>query len=161
MIGGDFPSVPPQLMLSYIPRSRQWTPRIEERFLKVLAATCNARAAYTAVGLSAESAYAHRKRWPDFARRWDEAVEAGYERVDSGLAANAIHLFRPGTFEPALKMAPLSVDDAIRSCGCTTGAGAKPDAIRASPGITRAGGTAAHAALLQPSPIGARGEILP
>lgn len=55
-------------------RLSQWTPRIEDRFLAVLAATGNAEAAYTAVGMSKGSAYEHRGRWPAFAARWDEAV---------------------------------------------------------------------------------------
>jgi hypothetical protein len=31
------------------------------------------------------SAYNHRKRWEGFARRWDEAIEIGYMRIEAGL----------------------------------------------------------------------------
>ena len=70
-------------------RLKQWTPRIEDRFLAVLAATCNVKAACAEVGMTAASAYAHRKRWPAFAGRWDEAVEEGYARLEFALVENA------------------------------------------------------------------------
>jgi hypothetical protein len=54
-------------------RAGQWTAASEDRFLEVFAATCNAKAAYEAAGKSKGSAYTHRKRWPAFARRWEEA----------------------------------------------------------------------------------------
>lgn len=44
-------------------RLSQWTPRIEARFLTVLAAMCNVKAACAAVGMSPASAYVRRKRW--------------------------------------------------------------------------------------------------
>jgi hypothetical protein len=95
-------------------RLRQWTPRAEERFLKALAATCNVRAACKAVGMSVSSAHGHRTRWPAFARRWEEAVAAGYKRLDTGLTVHAIRLFEPSDIEPELAMAPITVSDAIR-----------------------------------------------
>jgi hypothetical protein len=66
-------------------RLRQWTPRVEERFLAALAATCNVKASCAEVGLTAASAYNHRRRWPAFARRWDEAIEIGYAQLEMGL----------------------------------------------------------------------------
>lgn len=95
-------------------RIRQWTPRVEARFLAALAATCNVRASCAEVGMSYASAYAHRDRWPDFARRWDAAVQRGYERIDGGLTANAIRLFQPDNPPPELPLPPMTVDDAIR-----------------------------------------------
>jgi len=98
-------------------RLKQWTPRIEDRFLATLAATCNVKAACAQVGMSKGSAYAHRKRWPAFAERWDEAIEDGYARVDGGLTASAIEsLESRERGEPPIEriVAPMSVDDAIR-----------------------------------------------
>jgi len=97
-------------------RLHQWTPRVEDRFLQVVAATCNVRAACAAVGMSVESAYKHRGRWQAFARRWDEAIVTGYQRLDGALLENAIALFEPPELplEPApLVLAPMSVDHAI------------------------------------------------
>lgn len=41
-------------------RVRGWSPRVEERFLSALTATCNVKAACAEVGLTAASAYNHR-----------------------------------------------------------------------------------------------------
>lgn len=104
-------------------RLHQWTPRVEDRFLATLAVTCNVRAACAEVGMSVESAYKHRARWPAFAERWDEAVQIGYWRLDGALTAGAIALFDPPDpsgppLEPAAPaLAPMSVDDAIRLAG--------------------------------------------
>jgi hypothetical protein len=66
-------------------RLRQWTPRVEERFLAALTATCNVKAACAEVGLTPASAYNHRKRWQRFAERWDEALEIGFVQIEYGL----------------------------------------------------------------------------
>jgi len=100
-------------------RLRQWTPRIEERFLQLLGQTCNLRLALKSVGLSASSLHEHRKRWPAFDERCELAIAAGYERIDRGLTAEAIRLLDPevaaGAPPPEERaIAPMSVDDAIR-----------------------------------------------
>jgi len=74
-------------------RLKQWTPRIEERFLAALGATCNVKAACAEVGMSASSAYEHRKRWPAFARRWDEAVKLGCIQLEFALVAYCCNPF--------------------------------------------------------------------
>lgn len=94
-------------------RLKQWTPRIEERFLSVLAATCNAKAAYIAVGMSRASAYTHRKRWPAFARRWDEAVVEGYARIEGALIEAGCNLFSSTEPAPESPLPPMTVGEAI------------------------------------------------
>lgn len=74
-------------------RLRQWTPRAEARFLQTLAATCNVKAACAEVGLTPASAYAHRERWPGFARRWDEALDAGCVALEAALLEAACNPF--------------------------------------------------------------------
>ena len=78
-------------------RLRQWTPRVEERFLAALAATCNVRAACAEVGLTPASAYNHRGRWPRIAERWDEAIQIGYAQLEWGLIRAACNLFSAGS----------------------------------------------------------------
>lgn len=73
----------------------QWTPRVEDRFVAVLAATCNVKLACREVGMWPPSAYNHRKRWPNFARRWDQAIEIGYARLEAALIQNACHFLNP------------------------------------------------------------------
>ena len=86
-------------------RLRQWTPRVEERFLEALAATCNVKAACAEVGLTAASAYNHRKRWPRFAERWDGAIDTGFARLEAGLLEHACNLFS-GEGPPVLAPLP-------------------------------------------------------
>lgn len=98
-------------------RPRQWTPRLERRFLDVLGATCNAKAAFAAVGLTPASGYEHRKRRPGFAKAWDEMARTCARQIDRAMVAGAIRLLDPPEApieppEPAIE--PMSVDDAIR-----------------------------------------------
>jgi hypothetical protein len=74
-------------------RLKQWSPRVETRFLAKLAASCNVKAACAEVGMTPASAYGHRNRWPAFLRRWDEALENGYIRLEGTLVANAANLY--------------------------------------------------------------------
>ncbi len=74
-------------------RAGQWTARSEDRFLEVFSATCNAKAAYEAAGKSKGSAYTHRRRWPGFGRRWDEAEAMGYGQLEEALCERGENLF--------------------------------------------------------------------
>jgi hypothetical protein len=78
-------------------RVKEWSPRVEERFLATLAATCNVKAALAEVGMSAASAYNHRKRWRGFAERWDAAVEEGHMRLEAGLLEHGCNVFSGGS----------------------------------------------------------------
>ena len=94
-------------------RLRQWTPRVEDRFLATLAATCNVKAACAEAGMTAASAYGHRKRWPAFAKRWDEAVETGYARIELALVENGGNLFSSPELPPEAPMPPMTAAQAI------------------------------------------------
>ena len=74
-------------------RAGQWTARSEDRFLEVFAATCNAKAAYEAAGKSKGSAYTHRRRWPGFGRRWEEAEAMGHGQLEEALCERGENLF--------------------------------------------------------------------
>lgn len=67
-------------------RVREFSPATENRFLAVLPSTCSVKAACAAIGISKGAAYAHRRRWPGFARRWDAAIEEGAIRLEFALA---------------------------------------------------------------------------
>lgn len=95
-------------------RLRQWTPRTEDRFLGVLAASANVKLACEAAGLSVPSAYIHRSKWPAFAERWQAALETGYVRLEFAMVENACSAFEPGEgFEPDLPMPPMNYNEAI------------------------------------------------
>lgn len=100
-------------------RLKQWTPRVEKRFLEVLAGCCNVRRACAAVGLSVQSAYGHRRRWADFAERWDVALAMGYDRLEYSMVAHAGRTFDPDepaedAMVPELPVAPITVADALQ-----------------------------------------------
>ncbi len=98
-------------------RLGQWTPRIEARFLRTLAATCNVTAACKEVGLTKQSAYYRRRKWPSFEQRWDEAVEIGYARLEMALLENGCNMLEAVAVEPDAPMPSMSVDQAIQVMG--------------------------------------------
>jgi hypothetical protein len=71
-------------------REGSWTAANRRVFLDHLATTCNVRRAAQAVGMSEPGAYALRRRDPEFARQWQEAVQLGYEVVEAMLLARAM-----------------------------------------------------------------------
>ena len=94
-------------------RAHQFSPKVERRFLAALAATCNVKAAMAQVGMSKGAAYSHRKRWPAFARKWDEAVWMAYDRLEEALALRAENLFSDPEHPPLAPIPPMTVDQAI------------------------------------------------
>lgn len=94
-------------------RLRQWTPRTEARFLAALASCCNVAAACRAVGLSQAAAYNHYHRWPDFAKRWDAALEEGYVRLEMALFEAAGRVFEPVDYPQDVPIEAMSFDQAI------------------------------------------------
>lgn len=95
-------------------RLNQWTPRIEARFLTVLASTCNVKAACAAVGMSPASAYVRRSRWAEFERRWSEALEIGYIRLEFAIienACNTMERIEPDWDSP---IPPMTFDQALQ-----------------------------------------------
>jgi hypothetical protein len=94
-------------------RIGQWSARVEDRFLAALSATCNVKAACAEVGKHATSAYAHRRRWTAFARRWDEAIETGYVRIEMALLAAGCNLFSGSELPPEEALRDMTVDQAI------------------------------------------------
>lgn len=93
-------------------RAGQWSARTEDRFLAALASTCNVKASCAAAGKGFTSAYAHRKRWPDFARRWDEAEAEGDARIEAALVARGSNLFSSDE-PPEMELPPMTVEQAI------------------------------------------------
>lgn len=77
--------------LQRVPGTARWTTETETIFLHALAASCNIRASALAAGFSYQSAHKRRRRNPDFARRWDRALEQGLVRLESELLTAARH----------------------------------------------------------------------
>ena len=130
-------------------RAHSWTPKVEKRFLEVLAATCNVRAAYTAAGMSKGSAYAHRKRWPAFARKWQAAEDAGFWRLEVELLERGENLLSSKALPPDAPMPRMTVQEAlqlmrlhqsqVRGTGRAPGRWTRPRTLEeVKPGILRA-----------------------
>lgn len=51
-------------------------------FLKALSQSCCVSEACVAAGVSRDTAYKHRERFPKFRRKWDEAIEVGVEALE-------------------------------------------------------------------------------
>jgi hypothetical protein len=66
------------------------SPEIKARFLSLLAETGNVRLAAQRCGISAQSAYVHRRRDPLFARGWDAALVLALGQAEQVLADRAI-----------------------------------------------------------------------
>ena len=94
-------------------RLHGWSPSVERRFLSVLAATCNAKAACAEVGLTQASAYHHRTLWPAFAKRWDDAIEGGGERLETGLVEAGCNLFSDTEQPPEATVSSITAAEAL------------------------------------------------
>ena len=94
-------------------RLRDWSPAAERRFFDVLGATCNVTAALAEVGKSKGSAYAHRKRWPAFAKRWDQVIEEAYAALEIALQQNGENLFSTPDYVPETVIREMTAAHAI------------------------------------------------
>lgn len=69
---------------------RHWAKPKRQAFLDHLAATCNVRAAAEAGGINPVNLYQIRRTDPAFRAEWREALEAGYEMLETLLVGHAI-----------------------------------------------------------------------
>jgi len=69
---------------------RDWTERRRAAFLERLRESANVSAAARAAGMSRSSAYAVRRRDPDFRAGWDEALEEALDDLEAELRRRAI-----------------------------------------------------------------------
>ncbi|HSX56446.1 MAG TPA: hypothetical protein VLG14_14170 [Sphingomonas sp.] len=67
-----------------------WTKAKRELFLATLADSCNVKKAAAAAGMTPSGVYQLRKRDPAFGELWAEALELGYERLETALLEHAL-----------------------------------------------------------------------
>lgn len=65
-----------------MPRRSKFSSAARARFCEVLADQCVVGKACEAVGISRQTAYDHRTKDKEFAAAWDEALEAGVDRLE-------------------------------------------------------------------------------
>jgi hypothetical protein len=90
-----------------------WTAEAEALFLDHLAASCNISWAAAQAGFSTQTLYRHRRTEPDFARRWDEALDVGYIRLKTELLGTAIGFVERLRTDPELPLKHMTVRDAV------------------------------------------------
>lgn len=69
--------------------ARGWTRQKRQIFLDTLAVTCNVGLACTQAKMSTAGAYALRRRDPEFATLWRDALLMGYDRLEERLLRQA------------------------------------------------------------------------
>lgn len=79
-----------RLMQVRAERRDGFTRKRRERFLRVLAATCNVRIAARAAGMAVTTVYHRRRRDPEFEGQWRTAIQSAYERLEAALLARAL-----------------------------------------------------------------------
>ncbi|MDZ3830352.1 MAG: hypothetical protein U0S50_00875 [Sphingopyxis sp.] len=84
---GRYGSMPPQIRKR---RSSGWTAAARRAFLTELAHSCNVGRAHVAAGMGPTAAYGLRRRDPEFAAHWQEALMIGYDRLDMALLRRAL-----------------------------------------------------------------------
>ncbi len=122
-------------------RTGGWSDRVRGAFLDHLAASCNVRASAACVKRHERSAYYLRRIDPAFAALWDEALKAGYARLEAMLLERAAGLQADGAasllpigeteieeaaFDPELAMRLLANHRAAVKGGAMRGGGPKP-----------------------------------
>lgn len=98
-------------------RLGQWTPDVERRFLRTLAATCNVKAACAEVSMSPASAYNRRHRLTAFAAHWDQALQIGSWRLQAALLQSCCNMMDGVEVDADAPIPPMTVDEAIRYVG--------------------------------------------
>lgn len=86
-------------------------------FLDRLAATCNVTDAARAAGVKKSNCYNLRRRDPQFAALWREAIATGYELLEAALLANALNDINDVDIEPDVTLDLVSEERRIGVAG--------------------------------------------
>lgn len=91
----------------------QWSEEAEEAFFDHLAASCNVRASAEAVGFTADTVYRQRRMRPEFAQRWQAALEQGYARLEMALVEAANDTLEDVEFDAERPIPKMTVEQAM------------------------------------------------
>jgi hypothetical protein len=91
----------------------QWSDEAEEAFFDRLAASCNVRASAASVGFTAFTVYRQRRMRPDFALKWQAALEQGYARLEMALLEAANDTLACVAFDAERPIPKMSVEQAM------------------------------------------------
>lgn len=90
-----------------------WSDEVEMEFFDHLAASCNVTAAAAAVGFSTPTLYRFRQTRPEFAARWQAALDQGYARLELALLKAAVDTIDDVPFDADRPIPKITVDQAM------------------------------------------------
>ncbi|HEY0623523.1 hypothetical protein [Sphingomonas sp.] len=107
----------------------RWTQAMRATFLDHLAATCNVKEAAAVIGVIPGSVYALRRREPQFAEQWEEAVTLGYQMLETRVIGHV--LAGGGPKDPLMcgvdsTLGTIDLEAALRLLGMHRNAAGKP-----------------------------------
>ena len=74
-----------------IGRPSDWTAAMADRFVEVLADSCNVSLAARAIGRAVSNVYKQRSKDAAFRHAWDQALAMGYSRLEMMMLERALH----------------------------------------------------------------------
>lgn len=90
-----------------------WSEEIEDAFFDHLAANGNVSAAADAVGFGTPTVYRQRQRRPEFAARWQAAIEQGYVRLEIALLEAANDTLAGKEFDAERPIPKMTIEQAM------------------------------------------------
>lgn len=93
--------------------AKRFTPAAQAAFLAHLAASCNVCWSARQAGVSAVTAYNHRRSHAGFARAWEEALREGLVRLETALVGSAIACVAGLRDDDGAMLAQVTVGDAL------------------------------------------------
>lgn len=91
----------------------QWSEEAEEIFFDALATDCNVTSAAEQAGFSTPTVYRLRRNRPDFAEKWQAALEQGYIRLELTLLEAAVDSLTVFEFDESRPIPRMTVDQAM------------------------------------------------
>lgn len=91
----------------------QWSDEAEALFFDHLASSCNVRASAAETGFTAFTVYRQRRMRPDFAARWQAALEQGYARLEMALLRAALDTIDNIDFDDERPIPKMTVEQAM------------------------------------------------
>lgn len=91
----------------------QWSDEAEAIFFEALAASCNVTLAASEAGFSTPTVYRLRQKSPEFAERWQAALEHGYARLELEVLGVAVDSLTDAAFDNNRPIPRMTIDQVM------------------------------------------------
>ncbi|MDQ3145183.1 MAG: hypothetical protein M3Q57_09970 [Pseudomonadota bacterium] len=91
----------------------QWSDEAETIFFEALAASCNVTLAASEAGFSTPTVYRLRQKSPQFAERWQVALEHGYARLELEVLGVAVDSITDAQYDDKRPIPRMTVDQVM------------------------------------------------